>query len=78
MDRWKVAALVLAGVLAGVVLAGPRVTGAEVHQQFKECAALRLKAKFRKAISDPVPVPSGWTPVGGAATGEYLGVVLCR
>ena len=29
----------LAGVLVEVVLAGPRVTGAEGHQQFKECVA---------------------------------------
>ena len=64
--------------MLGVMFAGPRVTGAEGHQQFKECAALRLTTKFRKVVSDPVPVPKGWTAVGGAATGNYLGVVVCR
>lgn len=80
MDRWKATTLVLVGILAGVVFAGPQVTDADGHQatQFKECAALRLETKFRKAISDPIPVPAGWTAVGGAATGNYLGVVLCR
>ena len=77
MDRWKVAALVLAGVLVGVVLAGPRVTGAEGHQQFKECVAygnMKLAQQPKRFHRHAVAVPEGWTVVGGLG-GTML---LCR
>ena len=79
MDRWKATALVLAGILVGVVFAGPGATGAEGHQmkQFKECAALRLDFPPRKGLGGSATVPTGWTPVGGGGS-TAMGVVVCR
>ena len=72
-------ALVLAGLLVGVVFAGPQVTGADEHQakQFKECAALRLDFPPRTGLGVAAKVPTGWTPVGGGGS-TAMGVVVCR
>jgi hypothetical protein len=79
MNRWKATALLLMGILVGVVFARPQVSGADGHQQqFRECAALRLSAKTRKVVSDPVPIPAGWTAVGGGGTEGAVFVTLCR
>ena len=79
MNRWKATALLLAGILVGVVFARPQVSGADGHQQqFKERAVLRLSVKTRKIVSDPVPVPAGWTAVGGGGTEGAMAVILCR
>ena len=78
MDRWKATALVLGGILVGVVFAGPKATGAE-HQtkQFKECAALMLEFPPRKGLGSPATVPAGWTPVGGGGS-TAMSLVVCR
>lgn len=79
MDRWKATALVLAGILVGVVFAGPHATGAKKNQTkpFKECAALRLDFPPRTGLGVAAKVPTGWTPVGGGGS-TAMGVVVCR
>ncbi|MEM8609739.1 MAG: hypothetical protein AAGF92_21750 [Myxococcota bacterium] len=80
MDRWKATALVLAGILVGVVFAGPRVTGAEGHnvKQFTECAWTNVWY-IRKKRGGPTKLPEGWTPVGGLGDANLGGgVVICR
>jgi len=59
MNRWKATALLLAGILVGVVFARPQVSGADGNQQqFKECAVLRLSVKTRKIASTLPGTPS--------------------
>lgn len=84
MDRWKATALVLAGILVGVVFAGPRVTGADEHQAkgFKECAVFCPRGRVVVVKPSKLPdiamqVPQGWTAVGpGGGDGGCM--FLCR
>ncbi|MEM9728850.1 MAG: hypothetical protein AAF997_09715 [Myxococcota bacterium] len=83
MDRWKATALVLAGILVGVVFAGPTASGNDGYppMRFKECTTLKLISPPRKGgAGDPTALPVGWTPVtsfGGQTNGAGA-LVLCR
>ncbi|MFW2389408.1 MAG: hypothetical protein ACN4G0_13800 [Polyangiales bacterium] len=79
-------ALVLTGILVGSVIAGPQASGADSHDDFRECvtyipyAALGGRnegyAKKSKALAEnAIPIPKGWKVVGAAA---QAGLLLCR
>lgn len=83
MDRWKATTLVLVGVLAGVLLTGPQVIGAEGHETkpFKECVLVGQGKPWswnpvkEKAPERTLPIPAGWVLVGA---GGERSILLCR
>jgi hypothetical protein len=76
MDRWKTVALLLGGVLIGMLVGPPSSTTAEVPGQFKECVSYcgfeGGMVKESRVARAKRPVPAGWSVVSGAGQCAFL------
>ena len=69
MDRWKSIALVLGGVLVGMLVGPPGATTAEAPTQFSECVSycgfISVPSRASRLETERRPVPAGWSVVSG-------------
>ena len=81
MDSWKAVALILGGILVGVVFAKPETSSAVAPQQFKECVwycGFEAHRKPEKLAERAEPVPPTWNVVSGGLGEGAACVLLCR
>jgi hypothetical protein len=84
MDKKQVALIALFGAVVGCAatqVAQVRYAEAQYEPgQMRECAALMVGPLLRasEAIGRSTQVPPAWTPIGGTATNNSAGVVICR
>jgi len=82
MDSWKAVALILGGILVGVVFAKPETSSAVAPQQFKECVWYcgfeRVWKKPEKLAGSAKPVPPTWLVVNGSMGDTDVCAMLCR
>lgn len=82
MDSWKAVALILGGILVGVVFAQPETSSAIAPQQFKECVWYcgfeGAWKKPEKLAQRALPVPPTWSVINGSTGEGGTCALLCR
>ena len=83
-----IASIFFLGITLGAAtnsLLHPQTSTAQAKPKaFKECAGVTAWVYKARQINEGrdleklLKIPEGWTPIGGAVTGKYGGVILCR
>ena len=75
---WSIVCMALGGSVAAT-FARPAQAQTQNRGSFRECYLMKLWVANGGELADRLaPLPSGWTPVGGAGGPTNAGVVLCR
>jgi len=78
MKNWKALALILGGVLVGVLLGPPESSTSAATPPYRECVwycGFNFAETARSIEENVTAVPAGWTPIGGS--GKRC-VLICR
>lgn len=82
MSKWKAVALILGGILVGILVARPEPSSADTSQSFRECGFYCgfdfTKRNQAKLDANAKPIPPGWTVIDSAGVPNALCVLLCR